>query len=213
MSGPDALQEVGKALLAQLKEAQSVRGEKITLADVEAILGGVIDSLSSGQDAFEQRVQHEIRDILSHLTATRQELATMGNPGINRDKLADANSSLDDAIKATEEAANAILDAADQLAALAATLPAAVSEEAMAHINTIYESCNFQDLAGQRIRKVMKVIEYIETRLTALSAPDTTEPPVSFEQSLMNGPQAHGQAPNQTDIDALFDQLPPAKKP
>lgn len=205
----EAFHQMGDKLLTQLAEARSLRGDKLTLTDVEAILGGIIDSLQHSFESFENRRQQEIKDILSHLTQTRAELTSLGAPGINKSKLADANTSLDDAIKATEDAANAILDAADQLSALAAGLPAEQSQAAMQHITTIYEACNFQDLTGQRIRNVIKVLDYVESRLTAISG-DADEEPVSFEQSLMNGPQSQTAAPNQDDIDALFNQTPPS---
>jgi chemotaxis protein CheZ len=85
----------------------------------------------------------------------------------------------------------------------------------MDQVTNIFEACNFQDISGQRIRKVTKVLETIETKVIKLVAmfgsehegvkTPTAEPkgPLS-DQELLNGPQLDG-APTQDDVDRLFN--------
>ena len=75
----------------------------------------------------------------------------------------------------------------------------------------IYEACNFQDLAGQRIGKVIEMLGMVEAQLSAMAArcnggdaPAAT--PAQNDGGLINGPRLDGAAGHvsQRDIDMLF---------
>lgn len=86
---------------------------------------------------------------------------------------------------------------------------------------SIFEACNFQDITGQRITKVVGALKFIEERVAGMMdiwgganglaafAPEPEMPdetPETDESSLLNGPaleEADGHA-SQDDIDALF---------
>ena len=79
---------------------------------------------------------------------------------------------------------------------------------------SIFEACNFQDITGQRIGKVVRTLDFIEERVVAMiqtwgteafaHLPHTVEVPVAEEAKLLNGPQLQGKAISQADIDVLF---------
>ncbi len=87
----------------------------------------------------------------------------------------------------------------------------------------IYEACSFQDITGQRISKVVTVLQNVETRVDALltafgteagtaasgtevsaEAPVTTESSADSEKDLLSGPQGPGAGNSQEEIDALL---------
>ncbi len=80
----------------------------------------------------------------------------------------------------------------------------------------IYEACNFQDITGQRITKVVRALKHIEERIDALveafgpeikgtaSVASAGGQPLT-EEDLLNGPQLPDKAHDQAAIDALFD--------
>ena len=73
----------------------------------------------------------------------------------------------------------------------------------------IYEACNFQDLAGQRIGKVIATLVLIEQRIEDIldgKAVAATAGARTAAGGLLNGPKLDGDAghANQRDIDALF---------
>mgnify|MGYP001044183965 FL=1 len=82
------------------------------------------------------------------------------------------------------------------------------------HVVRIYEACNFQDLAGQRIGKVIAMLMMVEERLVAMiqrhsgvgvaQQAQTSKPTQSTE--LINGPRLDGASghASQFDIDAMF---------
>jgi chemotaxis protein CheZ len=93
-----------------------------------------------------------------------------------------------------------------------------LGEEIQERVVSIFEACNFQDLTGQRISKVMTTMKFIENHITIMMdiwggvdaikahAPlvlDTRE----GDAKLLNGPKTDGDVghASQDDIDALFD--------
>ena len=64
---------------------------------------------------------------------------------------------------------------------------------------SIFEACNFQDITGQRIGKVVRTLDFIEERVVAMiqtwgpeafaHLPHSFEVPVAEEAKLLNGPQ------------------------
>jgi chemotaxis protein CheZ len=78
-------------------------------------------------------------------------------------------------------------------------------ENKVAHI---YEACNFQDLAGQRIGKVIDMLGTVEAHLAAMLAQDeSASPPAARAQdNLINGPKLDGASGHisQQEIDILF---------
>jgi chemotaxis protein CheZ len=80
----------------------------------------------------------------------------------------------------------------------------------------VYEACNFQDLAGQRIGNVVRILNSIEDKVTAMlgrcdavdaKAPAPTVPAdPSISHGLLNGPRLDGDSghASQNDIDEMF---------
>lgn len=126
---------------------------------------------------------------------------------------------LDAVVKASEDAATAIMDAADQISAQLDPNAAHWSNEAeraktldqmRQHLQDIVVACSFQDITGQRIRKTLENIEEAEQRL---SDSLTKLGLKTDEAAKANAQTANGAVPkaakqetsNQADIDALFD--------
>ena len=126
---------------------------------------------------------------------------------------------LDAIVGATERATNDILDAAEKLENLAGELPPEVGQGLTEATTMIYEACNFQDITGQRITKVVKALKHIEEKVEALvdafgdefrgskapAAPDDKAGASVTDEDLLNGPQLPQKAHDQASIDALFN--------
>jgi chemotaxis protein CheZ len=126
----------------------------------------------------------------------------------------------------TEEATQQILEAAEAIdlaasalgKAMSADLQSQLSEEIQDRVVGIFEACNFQDLTGQRINKVMTTMKFIEHHINVMMdiwggvdaikqhAPAIIDTRVG-DARLLNGPKApddEGHA-SQDDIDAMFN--------
>src|SRR6267378_2304307 len=93
-----------------------------------------------------------------------------------------------------------------------------LSEEIQERVVSIFEACNFQDLTGQRISKVMTTMKFIENHIIIMmdiwggvDAIKAHAPAIIDDREgdarLLNGPKLDGDAghASQNDIDALFD--------
>ncbi|WP_299442801.1 protein phosphatase CheZ [uncultured Rhodospira sp.] len=175
-----------------------------------------------------QLLRVEVARMVRSLATAKREIAEIKHPlrDADDDRMTRAASELDAIITATEEATHAILDAGEAITIHCTDILAEVGEEdAIAprinqvsdNVARILEACNFQDITGQRISKVVKTLEFIEDRIRAivedwgpdafldLPLPDEDEAVHEDDEShLLNGPQLQNKGLSQDDIDALF---------
>lgn len=152
-----------------------------------------------------------IKDLSSYIDTLRREIASL-SPGEVKSRLIDpATDELDATIEATVSATHTIMDVAEKMDAFGAELTPAQRDKLTGFVTQIFEACTFQDITGQRIRKVITAMRAIEQRIANLTAiaggaaggGDGFASPFDNE-GLENGPQATGKAPSQADIDAMF---------
>jgi chemotaxis protein CheZ len=154
--------------------------------------------------------------IIAH---AKRDLAALQAQEIGRTHLPTAGDELSAIVGATESATNAILDAVERIEKTASAMPGDAAAAITQDVTAIYEACNFQDITGQRISKVVSVLKEVDTTVAELLATlnlpkiDLSQTPAvaskpqrTGDEALLNGPQAPGGAPNQADIDALFDK-------
>lgn len=166
----------------------------------------------------------EIEKMALYIMNAKKEIAAMApdtkEGGENQVNVASIE--LNEVIKATEDATNRIMDAAEAIQTIADSLDNAspAKQQLSNHAEDLIQACTFQDITGQRIRKVLRMHEHIEARignlvkifggalpegytLKNLPAGTTARP----DEALMNGPQLSQNAPSQDDIDKLFASL------
>lgn len=190
-----------------------------------------IDALGSKLDRFLtmdaqqiDQIQVEIADISGRIKATKVEMAAIRHPLAGDDKFQQASQELSAVVSATEAATNTIMACAEELEEvvheLKSSLPEGYHNDRVRDMNEIivriYEACNFQDLTGQRITKVVRALSFIEERVDAMMGhwnkrefeamplpPTVTKMDESLE---LHGPGDHQEMGNvsQADIDALF---------
>ncbi len=117
---------------------------------------------------------------------------------------------LKEVVRHTEEATNTIMDHAEALQRLSASDPK-VAEHAMG----IMEACSFQDITGQRVKKVLQIVDQVEMRIDRLvsllggdfvtsQAATLATGTERADEHLMAGPQMKGGGVSQADVDKLF---------
>ncbi len=171
-----------------------------------------------------EQIQVEIADISGRIKATKVEMAAIRHPLAGEDKFQQASQELNAVVNATEAATNTIMACAEELEEvvheLKSSLPEGYHADRVNDMNDvivrIYEACNFQDLTGQRITKVVRALSFIEERVEAMMShwnkrefeamplpPSVTKKDEELE---LHGPAETQEAGNisQADIDALF---------
>lgn len=160
--------------------------------------------------------------LLDQVERTKKEIATLITQNTKDDRLATAARELQAVVRATEGATFTIIDIAERVDELLHDLRShtgdaavvATADEIAETTVDLYEACNFQDITGQRIKKVVNTLQFVEERLAAMIeiwGADTlsvTEHPGELrdeEANLLDGPQMEEDAIAQEDIDKLFD--------
>ena len=169
-------------------------------------------------------IRVEIAQMVRSVAKAKNEIAAIKHPLAEDDRVKTASNELDAIVKSTESATERILHANEQIEKLVREIAnyhaddTDVTErsEAIAnHIIEVLEACNFQDITGQRIQKVVNTLRFIEERILALiniwGVEAFTDLPVpetgaelTEDEQLMNGPQISGGI-TQDEIDKLFD--------
>ncbi|HEY8336849.1 MAG TPA: protein phosphatase CheZ [Tardiphaga sp.] len=172
-----------------------------------------------------EKLKIELDLIHDAITRTKQEIAVLHGKSFDGDEMAKVNGELGAVVGGTEEATQQILEAAEAIDNASTALSKITSpdqqkqltEEIQERVVSIFEACNFQDLTGQRISKVMTTMKFIENHITTMmdiwggvDAIRAHAPPIVDEREgddrLLNGPKLDGDVghASQDDIDALF---------
>lgn len=174
------------------------------------------------QIAEAQAYKCELEQIYAALARTREMMADAGADVLRGAATSRAGRELEAVVSGTERATQSILQAAEEIERSAATLSAALKnehEQRLAQdihdrVLQLFEACNFHDLVGQRIAKVIATLGDIEVhaaRLMEIWRAVEQFKPVVFEaeageRRLLNGPKLPGEAGHvsQEEIDAIF---------
>lgn len=203
------------------------------IRSVRALIEGRAQDAQRSLEKFQaqfnefQKVKVELDVIENAITETKRELATIHVTGFNGQDMSRVANELDAVVDDTERATEAILSAVEDIDARANALAGSVTAEAdqatareiQDCVIRVFEACNFQDLTGQRISKVVSALKFIEDHIhrmeeiwSAIDAFETPAPVVVVpdppqEDKLLNGPKLDGDVGHvsQNDIDALFD--------
>lgn len=171
-----------------------------------------------------RQLEAEMAAIRAAIRETKTEIATLHHAGFQGKELGKVTDELDAVVEGTEQATESILSSAeiieDRVGNLSAKLAGddqGMANDAVEAVMLIFEACNFQDITGQRITKVVKTMRFIEERIDAMM--DIWGGMESFEDvqtldvgpkgdaALLNGPASESDVnvASQDEIDALFN--------
>jgi chemotaxis protein CheZ len=167
-------------------------------------------------------VEHELVGIQDIIARNKRELSALINDGSER-RMSRAAGELGAAVEGMETATQKILASAEAIDECARALASALTDDyhhglaqdVQDHVVRVYEACNFQDLAGQRIGKVIATLMMVEEQLAAMierfqsgggTSQPAAEPHRTYAGDLINGPRLDGASGHvsQQDIDLMF---------
>lgn len=190
----------------------------------EQVTQQMIDGYKA-QIAEAAKLKAELDLIQGAIERTKQEIATVRISGFEGPEMLRVTNELDAIVGGTATATDTILSNAEEIDQLAATLAARLKDEQnqqlvqdmQERVVKIFEACNFQDITGQRITKVVGTLKFIETHIVrmmeiwgGLEAFKHIEVEKVAEREgdtrMLNGPKIAGETghASQDDIDALF---------
>ena len=182
------------------------------LLDAHGFLDRVIDQLRVLNSPQKDTLVSVLQYLSDHIRLTRSEIGALRQESGKQQIFGNTADELEEIVSETARAANNIMDAAEMIEGVAAGLEPAASNALMDAVTKIYEASAFQDITGQRITKVVRMLQSLEEKLASLTEAfgpgETAANDVpQGDEALLNGPQLAKRASSQSDIDALFDTL------
>ena len=186
-------------------------------AEITSAVEEVISSLTGSLTLSDIKLYRELEDLARFIQTAKREIAAVRPEDIRSEHIPIATDELDAVVAATAHATGEILDRAEALEKLAATLPPGPAAEISDAVTAIFEASNFQDITGQRITKVVRTLKFIESKIDGLvaafgSASIDLGPALEIEEpegdaALLHGPQMPAAANTQAEIDAILAGL------
>lgn len=232
-AAPAAADGAGR-LDRRIADIRALQGDSVPVAEVGAVVQSLLESLTGDLTAEDLRLYHEVEKLGRYIRAAKAEIAALNPADIREEFLPTAADELDAIVQATEKATGEIMDATELVEEVMAGLdgpepdPAAAAQALQDVTTRIYEACSFQDITGQRITKVVRMLKSIEARVDGLVRAFDPEAHAAAkghdlqaagnygrrtaaatgdrdgDAALLNGPQSDEGAMKQDDIDALL---------
>jgi chemotaxis regulatin CheY-phosphate phosphatase CheZ len=189
-----------------------------------------IEAAIGGERSVEpvERIRFDLVEMSKAISRTKTEIASMKPDADHHGKFGEASEELDSVVQQTEAATSDILACAERIQEMAWTLreqglEAEVCDLLDANATEVYTACSFQDLTGQRTRKVIGVLRYLEGRINAMidiwgldgamSAEAAETRAVETGKALLNGPAKPGQGLDQADVDMVMGPAATPREP
>lgn len=194
-------------------------------ATVPTPAAGVDPEVFRQQILEAEKLRSELQQLSDAIQRTKEEIVSLRRAPRGDDKIGGASEALRAVVQDTEQATDGIIEAAEAIEELGGRLAAQTDDPATReltdalgdHVTQIFEACNFQDITGQRITRVVQTMEFIDERVARMmeiwggdaafadatpAAPEETAP----VGEILDGPSAApDQKISQEDIDKLFD--------
>jgi chemotaxis protein CheZ len=171
-----------------------------------------------------EELRSEIFNLFKYIQSLRTEIVQINSHTDDRTHFQTMSEHLDEIVSSTEQATDSILEKLEAIDSFVDEIRNSgangkvpkicdrISETTMAAV----ESCTFQDITGQRVNRVVKSMQFVEERVSAmvdLWGRDNIEAlreefgdldTRTGDEALLNGPQLAGESISQDEIDKLF---------
>ena len=223
--------------IAALESQTSSGQDSVPAQDVIALVAAVKDMFGQESRVNNGNLYHEIGELAKFINTAKKELREVQGTSLAEKEIPHASNQLDAIVQMTEAATGRIMDECESLNTSLETVrdrllsidppidPDAMSSmdaaltDAAAGITKIFEACNFQDITGQRIQKVVKALQEIERQVLRMvvvfglaakegKLDDATKAELNEDMELLQGPSLPGQGGlEQDDIDDILAKL------
>lgn len=227
-------------LQSQIAALESNTNASIPAAQVQELIISVKEMFGEhfqGRESNlnQQALYQELGELAKFINTAKKELQEVNDSNIAGKEIPDASTQLEEIVRMTEQSTSQIMDSCERIQSTHATMKdrliamdppldpdalAGVDDaimEADASVTQIYEACNFQDITGQRIQKVVKALQEIERQVLRMvvvfglsqkeELDDQKKQELQQDAELLSGPAMAGQGLDQDDIDDILQTL------
>lgn len=211
---------ISPALQERLATLQQERSGTPASEEIVAVVEGILATMDGDLSQTNLKLYAELESLGRYIAEAKSEIAALRPEEIRNRHLPTATDELEAIVGATEQATNGILEAMEILEGLTGEMSPELGEKITDAVTRVYEACNFQDITGQRITKVVKALQHIEQKVDGLlavfgadiaerhqaemAAAETDETAEQKDKKLLNGPQLPDSASSQDEIDKLM---------
>lgn len=218
----------------QIESLESQTEGSVPVEQVQDLVKAVKDLFEGRFEGEDVKLYGELGDLAKYINEARKELREFQPHMLTDQEIPDASDQLDAIVQQTEKATGSIMDSCEQLESmnqrvvdklishdppLDEDVLAGVDDaltESQSHITNIFESCNFQDLTGQRIMKIVKTLREVERQVLRMvvvfglqnkTVEEDVRKKLEDEAEVLEGPQLPGNSLEQDDIDDILNKL------
>lgn len=196
--------------------------DQISVDEVSKVVSEVMGSIDGDMAMDSLHLKDELKYLLSYIEQAKSEISSLRPKEYSANKIPEASSELEAIVQATEEAAEKIMDNADEISELAEKCDDATKTKLEEISTNLFEASSFQDITGQRVTKVVTTLVHLEEKLSALAEAigdndidETVADDGNIDkdydamdnEEFLHGPQLENEAQDQAAIDALFDDF------
>ncbi len=221
---------------SQISELETTDAKTVPIEQVRTLVRAVKDLFEGRFETEEVELFGELGELAKYINNAKKELQKFAPDELKDNQLPEASDQLEAVVELTESSTQKIMDACEQIQAVESglrerllmadppldeDLMAAVDDsisEMDAHIVSIFEACNFQDITGQRIQKIVAVMKEVERQVLRMvivfgldkkkdNLKEEDKKEMTSDADLLNGPQLPGNSLEQEDIDELLAKL------
>ncbi len=201
--------------LSRIVDFLKTERHDLSLDDVMTLAERMAETLDDTVAHVDTLLHDEFRSIVGEIAALRREIGAFRPGHMRFERIPEAGRELDAVVDATETATNAIMEAAESIMAADGSDPDAYKAMVDEKMLVVFEACSFQDITGQRIRKVVRTLSWIEERLAKLAdalkiadgdhaEDEESEEEKRMRELILHGPQHQGEGVSQDFVDDVF---------
>ncbi|GAA6211084.1 hypothetical protein NBRC116602_08240 [Hyphomicrobiales bacterium 4NK60-0047b] len=199
-------------------ELSNVEKDDASLGEVLHLAQSSVETLKEFLNRLDTIVGDDFHQIMDKISETRDDMQLL-NTKEDVDPLSSAENELKLVVKATEDATNRIMEAAETIMTADPQDPATYHTTVESNVMEIFEACSFQDITGQRINRVVETLDFVDYRIHKIAGflgIENEKERKDFDETaflerlqrkddlILHGPQDEAEAVSQNDIDNLF---------
>lgn len=185
---------------------------------VVGIINSVLGKIQTpAQDVLHESLGRELTELRDIIENLRKQLHATQAGDIGQSHIPTATDELDAVVGTTEKATQGIMESCEQILESMKGQNPEIFKKVEGSVIKIFEACTFQDITGQRIKKVVTCLKQIEAKTgSILKAIEGELGDVTSKGetgagekvvSMLNGPALPQNAVTQDDIDKLLAEF------
>jgi len=206
--------EVAARVRESLQSVKVADLKDVQLGEVLRLAQQLTDTMQMFFGSLDKSIHAEFHSIADYIARTRDEIAQLRPNDIKEQRIPVAGAELEAVVSDTERATETIMSEAENLMMVEPDDLEAYKTHVDEAMTRIIEACSFQDLAGQRVSKVVTSLKFVEERVARFAATmgvcdaEATESERADSERRsklhLNGPALGGPETDQNKIDELI---------